>query len=141
MADLPLDEGVIEADVLEEVDDVGPAQGMDVQAPGGSRVRRCSRVKRRCRLDLGTGSPLAVGKISDTAGASQGSPFRIQVSRTAGDQSETVSTERLLGGEPRFALPYLTCRIPNSPNCGALRFREKSTVCRCVTSLARSPHA
>ena len=34
VADLPLDEGVIEADVLEEVDDVGPAQGMDVQAPG-----------------------------------------------------------------------------------------------------------
>jgi len=86
--------------------------------------------ERAVQVGLGSRQPVGGGKISDTAGASQGRPGRNQVSRTSGDQSKTVSTERRLGGEPRCALPYLICRTPNSPNWGARRFREKSTVCR-----------
>ena len=140
VSDLPLDKGVVEAEVLEEMRDVGPAKGMDVQA---GRITEFIDVVPETAVQVGLGNREPVGRGEDFKHG-RGQPRQsapVQVSRTSGDQSKTVSTERLLGGDPRCALPYLTCRTPNSPNWGARRFREESTVCRCVTSLARSPQA
>jgi len=69
------------------------------------------------------------------AGKSALGPIRDRLS----SQSNTVNTVRCLAGDPRMALPWRTRTRPHSPKKGARAFREKSTSCRCRTSLRRRP--
>ena len=61
-ADLPLDEGVVEAEVLEEVGDLGPEQGMDVQA---RRVAEFVDVVAESAVQVGLGNRQPVGRRED----------------------------------------------------------------------------
>lgn len=140
VADLPLDEGVVKAEVLEEIGDVGPAQGMDVQS---GQIAELIDVVAEAAVQVELGNRQSVGGGEDFR-HHRGEPWQPGPDpggQNVGGLVKGRHTERLLDGELRWALPYRTCSTPNSTNGSARRFREKFTVCRCVTSLARKPQA
>lgn len=62
VADLPLDKGVVKAEVLKEVCDVGAAQGMDVQS---GRIAEFIDVVAEAAVQVGLGNGQAGGRGKD----------------------------------------------------------------------------
>lgn len=62
VADLPLNEGVVEAEMLEKVGHVGPAQGMDVQAWW---IAELVDVVAEAAVQVGLGNRQSIGRGED----------------------------------------------------------------------------
>ena len=133
---LVLDEQGIHAG-FDRMGDVGTAQRVDVQAGGEAQVLAVA-VEPPVQRSLDTRVPRSDGKRSSPS-VMFACPRSSQSATISPDQSNTVRTLLGASGEPLHGRPVPDLQDPVFAELAGVRVAGKSTVCRCRTSLRRSP--